>query len=161
MGENDGDMLKEAHEQHRAGRLDRASACYRRILEFDPTHVEAVVGLANVLETGGDGVSARALLEDAVRLLPGSATLCERLADARHALGDLAGAIRGYCQVLQIDSGRVCSWWGLACAHASLGDHASSIESYRRLVAPEPRHGMAWLNLGKSLFEMGQVEPAS
>ena len=43
---------------------------------------------------------------------------------------------------------------------ASLGDHASAVESFRRLIALRPDHGMALLNLGKSLFELGQVDPA-
>jgi len=43
---------------------------------------------------------------------------------------------------------------------ASLGDHASAAESFRRLVMLQPEHGMALHNLGKSLFELGQTDAA-
>ena len=43
---------------------------------------------------------------------------------------------------------------------ASVGDHAAAAVSFQRLVALQPENGMALHNLGKSLFELGQVDPA-
>ncbi len=43
---------------------------------------------------------------------------------------------------------------------AALGDHAQAVESFRRQAAIQPDNGMALTNLGKSLFELGQIDPA-
>ena len=49
-------------------------------------------------------------------------------------------------------------WWGSAARLARRS--CPAVESFRRLIALRPDHGMALHNLGKSLFELGQVDPA-
>src|SRR5271157_2075978 len=153
------EWLNQAREHHRAGRLDAATARYRRVLQVEPAHVDALTGLADVFESLGRNGEAILLLEEAVKRSP----LCElqaRLADAFHAQGDLSRAIEAYGKAVEQEPAVAGPWWGLGCAFASLGDHASAVESFRRLIALRPDHGMALLNLGKSLFELGQVDPA-
>jgi predicted O-linked N-acetylglucosamine transferase (SPINDLY family) len=152
--------LKQAREHHRGGRLDEAAALYRRVLQADPEYVDALIGLADVLEALGRGGEAVALLGEAVDRSPGSAALRGRLADAHHVQGDLPAAIEAYRQAVALDPTLAGAWWGLGCALARLDDHAAAAESLRRLVALKPDHGMALHNLGKSLFELGQVDPA-
>ena len=154
------DLLDQAREDHRAGRLDAAAAQYRRVLQIEPSHVEALTGLADALETLGRNDEAMLLLEEAVKRSPLCGTLRSRLADAFHAQGHLARAIEAYGKAIDLEPNLAGSWWGLGCAFASLGDHASAVESFRHLIALQPDHGMALHNLGKSLFELGQVSPA-
>ena len=45
-------------------------------------------------------------------------------------------------------------------AQFSLGDHADAVESLRRLVSLRPENGRGLLNLGASLFELGQIDLA-
>ncbi len=59
-----------------------------------------------------------------------------------------------------LDSTLAGAWWGLGCALTSLGDHAGAADSFGRLVSLQPENGLALDNLGKSLFELGQVDPA-
>jgi hypothetical protein len=129
-------------------------------LQIEPSHVDALVGLADALEALGRNEEAILLLEESVNRSPLSGILRGRLADAFHAQGDLACAIKAYGKAVDLKPNLAGSWWGLGCAFASLGDHASAVESFRRLIALQPDHGMALHNLGKSLFELGQVGPA-
>ena len=160
MGKRREEWLDQAREHHRAGRLEAAAARYRRVLQVDPANVDALTGLADVLESLGRNGEAISVLEDAVKRSPLSGPLQGRLADAFHAQGNLGRAIEAYGKAVDLEPALAGSWWGLGCALASLGDHASAVESFRRLIALQPDHGMALLNLGKSLFELGQVAPA-
>jgi protein O-GlcNAc transferase len=154
------DWLERAGRHQRAGRPDDAVALYRRVLQVEPAHVEALTRLSDTLESVGRTNEAISLLERAVRRSPNSGVLRARLADAFHAQGALTRAIEAYGKSVEREPSLVGPWWGLGCALASLGDHASAAEGFRRLIALQPDHGMALLNLGKSLFELGQVEPA-
>lgn len=152
--------VDQARGHHRAGRLDAAAAQYRRVLQTEPAHVDALTGLADVLESLGRNGEAISILEEAISRLPFCGPLQGRLADAFHAQGDLVRAIELYTIAINLEPSLAGAWWGLGCAFASLGDHASAVESFRRLIALQPDHGMALHNLGKSLFELGQVDPA-
>jgi predicted O-linked N-acetylglucosamine transferase (SPINDLY family) len=154
------DWLDRAGQHQRAGRLDEAIALYRRVLQSDPAHVEALCRLSDSLESLGRTGEAIPILEKAVKKSPNSGPLRARLGDAFHAQGDLTRAIEAYGKAVEREPTLVGPWWGLGCAFASLGDHASAAESFRRLIALQPDHGMALHNLGKSLFELGQVDAA-
>jgi predicted O-linked N-acetylglucosamine transferase (SPINDLY family) len=154
------DWLDRASQYQSAGRLDEAIALYRRVLQIDPAHVEALCHLSDSLESMGRTGEAIPILERAVRRSPNSGVLRARLGDAFHAQGDLTRAIEAYSKAVEREPSLTGPWWGLGCAFASLGDHASAAESFRRLIALQPAHGMAMLNFGKSLFELGQVDMA-
>src|SRR5262245_42635499 len=100
------------------------------------------------------------ILEEEVRLAPDCASLHHTLADARHAQGLLEPAIESYLEALNREPGLVEAWWGLGCAQGTLGDHAGAAESLRRLQDLRPEFGQGWHNLGKSLYELGQIDQA-
>jgi protein O-GlcNAc transferase len=82
------------------------------------------------------------------------------LADAYHALGDLTRARAAYEQALALDAGRATGWWGLGCLEAARGEHAVAAACLTRAVSLAPHWGEAHHNLGKSLFELGQIDMA-
>jgi protein O-GlcNAc transferase len=152
--------LQEARGHYRSGRIDNAVLCYQQILRVHPTHVDALIGLADALEVLGRNSDAVALLEESLRASSCSSLARARFADSLQVQGDLARAIEEYRQVVAVAAGLPGTWWGLGCAQASLGDHAAAVESFQRLVSLQPENGKALLNLGKALFELGQVDPA-
>ncbi len=160
MGKIQQAWLDQARVHHRTGRLSEAVACYQRALRTEPAHVDALTGLADVLEALDRNTDAILLLEQALAHSRESARLHGRLADALHAQGDFPRAIESYRRAVALCPDLAGPWWGLGCALASLHDHALAVESFERLVALQPDHGMALHNLGKSLFELGQVDPA-
>ena len=91
---------------------------------------------------------------------PDSAALLEELGNARHAEGLLESAISAYHEALDREPDRTGALWGLGCAQASLGDHAGAAESLGRLVKLQPDFGQGQHNLGRSLYELGQIDRA-
>jgi predicted O-linked N-acetylglucosamine transferase (SPINDLY family)/Flp pilus assembly protein TadD len=152
--------IRQARKAQGAGLLDQAAELYRRVLEAEPRHVEAPIRLVEVLEAQGRLADVLPILESAIREAPDGAGLRCAWADALHAQGDLPRAIEAYQVAVALDPAIEAAWWGLGCGCVAVDDHVTAAESFRRLTALRPEHGPAWLNRGKSLFEMGQVNAA-
>jgi protein O-GlcNAc transferase len=160
MAGRQGEMLEQAREHHRAGRMETAAMCYQHVLQTEPTQIDALIGLADALEALGCTSEVISLLEQTLTHSPCPALVQGRLADAFHVRGDLPRAIEAYRHAVALDHSLPGAWWGMGCAQASLGDHAGAVESLQRLLTLQPDNGIALTNLGKSLFELGQVDPA-
>jgi predicted O-linked N-acetylglucosamine transferase (SPINDLY family) len=158
MGEPD--LMALGLEHHRAGRLDEAAAAYREFLRLRPGHGRALALLGLATLQRGDGAEAARLAELAVSADPRDPGCYNVLADARHALGDLAGAVEAYTRALALDEARVDAWWGLGCAQQGLNHQADAADSLRRAVALAPDHGQARHNLGRALSEIGLIDEA-
>ena len=81
-------------------------------------------------------------------------------ADAKHARGDLPGAVDDYLEVLNRDAASVPAWWGLASAFATRGQHAAAVGCLSELIDRAPRSVEAHHNLGRSLFSLGNLDAA-
>jgi hypothetical protein len=44
------ELLEQAREHHRSGRMDCAAPCYQQILRSEPIQLDALIGLADALE---------------------------------------------------------------------------------------------------------------
>ena len=152
--------IDEARQHQHDGELELAAATYRRILQAQPAQVEALTGLAEIFQARGNAIEAVALVEEGLRRSPDSASLLESLGNARHARGLLESAISAYREALDREPCRTGALWGMGCAQASLGDHAAAAESLRQLVELQPDYGQGHHNLGRSLYELGQVDQA-
>ena len=115
------EWLHEARDHYSAGRMDTAALCYQQVLRTEPSHVDALIGLADSLEALGRNSEVISFLEECLSQSPCSGLVRCRLADALHVQGDLPRAIEEYRQVVLLDDSLPERWWGLGCALASLG----------------------------------------
>jgi predicted O-linked N-acetylglucosamine transferase (SPINDLY family) len=92
--------------------------------------------------------------------MPPTAAEHLRRADAFHERGQLAAAVDAYREALALDDRLGEAWWGLGCALGVLAEHAGAAKAFRHIVALCPDHGPAHHNLGKELFDLGQIDPA-
>ena len=129
-------------------------------MQNDPTLADVPRRLAEVLLSLGRADEARALFEQALTHMPDVAALHCGLADALHMLGQLPQAVAAYRQALDLEPGMVRAWWGRGCAESAQREHACAVASLQRVVQLAPDHGQAYHNLGKHLFELGQVDAA-
>src|ERR1700739_4580404 len=88
---------------HRAGRLDRAQALYRRVLEKDPDHAEALHLLGVVAYQRGDAASGIALIERALPELEDLPEVHLNLGNALREAGRLEEATGSYRRAIAID----------------------------------------------------------
>jgi predicted O-linked N-acetylglucosamine transferase (SPINDLY family) len=108
----------------------------------------------------GPDAEARAALAAAVMRYPDHPALASRHADALHADGQLDMAAAEYRRALALDTSLSEAWYGLGCIELGRNAHGEAALCLRQAVALQP-DAAAWrLNLGKALFELGEVDAA-
>ncbi len=85
------------------GRMEPARDAYRRAVDADPTHVRAWRGLAGTCQHLDDNPAAIEALENAARQAPRDAGVRVDLGLARHAGGNLKGALGEFDRALAAD----------------------------------------------------------
>lgn len=108
----------------------------------------------------GAAADALALLIEAVARHGGHAGIACRYADALHASARLAEATAAYRRALLLDEAGFDAWYGLGCAELAGRAYGAAIVALSRAVDLAPARADAHFNLGKSLFEMGEVDAA-
>src|SRR5262249_37892753 len=68
-------------------------------------------------------------------------------------------AVAAYRRAVALDPSCFAGWWGMGCALSTRGEYAAAAESLRRAVEIAPGSVEALHNLGRVLFELGQVDP--
>jgi tetratricopeptide (TPR) repeat protein len=110
---------------------------YRRALELDPRHVDAMLNLSALLCESGRYRAAVAFLDRALPLAPAIGTLHFNRGVALEELGRAAEAIASYEAGLRAEPALADAHYNLARLHEIAGDHRRALRhlsSYRRLT---------------------------
>ena len=153
-------LLAEAVEHHRAGRLAEAEGRYRRILEREPAHADALHLLGLLAHQVGQHEPARQLVTAAVAVKPEVAAFHNTLGNVRRALGQLDAAAESYRQALARQPGLAEAHNNLGVVLRQLGQAAEAERCYRRALAARPDYAEALGNLGNVLLEQGRRDEA-
>jgi tetratricopeptide (TPR) repeat protein len=143
-----GEDFRAAYTHHRAGRLDRAEALYRKVLRRVPAHADSLNLLGVIALDRGRPEHAVELIGRAILISPKFAEAYSNLGNALLAAGRLAEAIENYRQALTINPRFAPAHSNLARALNATSAFAAALESCRTAVAldsslPEPHYNMA------------------
>jgi tetratricopeptide (TPR) repeat protein len=130
-------------------RPEQAAAWYEKALAVNPTQVSALMGLARVKASLGDGSAAEPLYYDALKMAPGNSEAYEGLGDiymARHAYET---ARKPYELAFRFGPDRPALLLKLGNAHQAAGDPCAAREFYSRSLALDssPEHQSLALGL--------------
>jgi CHAT domain-containing protein/Tfp pilus assembly protein PilF len=160
----------------RRGALDRAEACYRRVLHLKPEEslgtAWALSALGIIARERSDLTTAEALLHQAhaiqEKLAPGSLDLAKsigELAVVAALRADVVAAEEGFSKALELQqrlapggmevAGTLIN---LAVISANHGDFAASEERYRRAIALIESRSPDDLELARALSGLGHIE---
>lgn len=120
---------------------------------------EIIKGATKLLLRGAHADALR-ILRAAILRHPDNAAMLTRMADALLQGERVAEARNAYQRALALDPTLFQAWYGSGMAEFSLGAYAAAIGNLRQAVALAPRDADARFYLGKSLFQMGQVDAA-
>ncbi len=153
-------LLQEAVAHHRAGRLDRADALYRRIRAAQPGNFDAV-HLAGVIALQQDRPAAAIdLLARAKKLSPKSAVCVMRLGLALAAMRRTAEAEREMRLAVQLDPKFHEGWDNLAYCLKLQDRLTEALACHQKAVALKPDFAAGWFNYGLTLSFDGKVREA-
>ncbi len=156
-----GDRIELVHKQIAKQRYDRAIREIDRILEVDPTHLEAWILRGEVALMRADLQDALDSWRIASDLSPDDADLLIRIGDLLiRRDDDLDEALEVYTRALAIDPAqtRVLVSMGAIHERRQRWDHAA--EAYRRALAIDPNLLRARSSLGAVLFKTGRFREA-
>jgi len=150
--------LSTAFEHHRVGRLERAAAIYRKILNKAPDNPDAL-HLLGVIALG-DRRPERAiqLIGRAVAVSPRSAEAYSNLANAQYAAGRPAEACASYRRATDLNPKFAAAHNNLGRLLCDEGDFAAALESCERALEIAPDLPEAQNNLGNALRGLGRWE---
>lgn len=153
-------LLARAADLHGHGRLDEASALYRRVLQKAPRDANALNLLGVVHIQRGEHDRAVRLIEKAVAAAPGFVQAQHNLGWALQGLGRLDAAEDRYRRAIAIDPGLAESHNNLGNVLLAAGRRLEAAESFRRAVAARPDYADALNNLGDILRAEGDAAAA-
>jgi Flp pilus assembly protein TadD/SAM-dependent methyltransferase len=152
--------LEDGFEHHRHGRHSEAEAAYRRVLEREPHHPDALHRLGVIAQRSGCNEVALQLINRAIAVNPSCPSYYSDAAVVLHALGRIDEAIARYRESLARDArnARVHNALGIALKDKGLFDDAA--ESFRLALSLEPDYTGAQNNLANVLRELGDYAEA-
>jgi len=153
-------LLDEARSARETGDREQAIALFERIVEENPTIVEAHMGLAELFRQAGEHAKAQRAYAQAAKLKPDSFEAQFGDGLMLHLLGRLTEAVRAYLRALAIDPADFQANLNAATAYLQLGEPAYALPFARRAVEVKAEDGPARVNLGAVYAAMGRWEEA-
>jgi tetratricopeptide (TPR) repeat protein len=152
--------LEAAVAHHRAGRLDRAAAGYRKILNRDPSHCDALnlLGLIALDQRRAD--HAAQLIARAIAANPGFADAHNNLGSAHRAAGRLAEAEAAYRQSIALAPKAPSAYANLARALHEQKRFVEAEQSAHTAIALDPRSLGGHVNLAIALRGLRRLDEA-
>lgn len=149
-----------AVDRHRRGDRAGARAACRDVVGRDPEHGPAHRLLGTIELESADPAGALALLDHALRLMPGDPETQRLRGHALRALRRPAEALAAFEAVPAGDPGSVDAQVGRALALRALGRAAEALDAYTRVLELAPDLVLAHNNRGNLLREAGRLEEA-
>lgn len=153
-------ILGQAMAHHQAGRIQQAGAAYRRILEINPNHPDALHLLGGILGQLGKPGHAVALIQAAVKLKPEVALFQSNLAMALTAAERHEEALNAANRAIALDETLAPAYNHKGIALHHLGRLDEAIQCYQAAVKAQPGFANAYNNMGNAHKKLGDVEQA-
>jgi predicted TPR repeat methyltransferase len=150
------EAMTEAWQCQQAGNLTQAEAIYRRILEAEPRHADALYRLALACQAQGRAAECIALYRQLLILHPDSTETFNNLGVAYAALGRTSEALECYRTALGLTPGYAEALNNLGLLHAAQGNWDDASAAYQQALASRPRYAAALNNLGLAHAQQGR-----
>lgn len=151
-----GEALRIAELLERTGHGHDAQRLYRRILETQPEHPEATLGLATFAQNNRDHASALNWLRQLVAAQPGNARAFDHLGVSLAALGHFDEALMAYYKAVGLDANSAGAHAHLAAALKDEGWLPEAVDAYRKALALAPERIELYADLGWALHRLGR-----
>ena len=153
------DLFQAALGHHQAGRLPQAESIYRKILQAEPNHAEALHFLGVIAHQAGRDEIAVDLISKAINISP-SSQMYSNLGAALYAHGKLDEAEVSYRRALEIKPDFADVHYSLGLTLNRLGKFNDAVVSYRLALEIKPDFAEAHGDLGNALQNLGQLDSA-
>ncbi|MGA8149141.1 MAG: tetratricopeptide repeat protein [Gallionellaceae bacterium] len=154
-----GNAIQTALAHHKAGHLPQAEAIYRKILQVEPRHPDALHFLGLIAQQAGKLDVASELIGRAIEIRPSSQMYFNR-GILLQAQGNLDQAIESYQQALLLKPDFAEAYDNLGTALQEQGKLDEAIADHRQALIFKPDLAGAHFNLGNALQKLGRLDQA-
>jgi len=151
-------LLEEAVEYHRGGHLHQAENGYRKILQIDPNHTDALHLMGVVALQVGRHEIAVEVISKAISLNPSEPMYYNNLGAALEEQGKLDEAAASYNKALVLKPGYVDAHGNLGVVFYKQGKLEEAIACYRKALALKPDFANARNNLETALKDQEAID---
>lgn len=144
------DLLGQAMQLARSGRLDEAQSLLQRVLANAPRHPDALQLLGLIARQRGDQAAAVQLFRRSLEAEPHQPHVLNNLGNALAAISDHAGAAQAYRQAIALQPDYADAQINLALALISSGAPSDAAMLLAPLLRAQPMLARAWAVLGQS-----------
>jgi tetratricopeptide (TPR) repeat protein len=142
------------------GKRAEAFPFYEAALERDPEHVQARINFSTALSQAAQLDRAAQILQEGLRLEPGSAKMLSNLGDIYNQGRNFSKASEVLTEAIRHDPDLPDAFHNLANTRAGLGDQKGAEEALRNSLRIQPDFEPALNNLGNLLSEKGEAAEA-
>lgn len=156
-------LLQEAVDHHRAGRLQAAQAAYAQLLTQDPQNVDALHLMGVLFHQAGHHAQAVELIGRAVARAgdaPAAAPMHYNLGEAQRAAGRSADALESFKHAIRLQPDFAEAHSNIALLLNDLSKYDDAAIAARRAIQLKPNFPHAHNNLAVALARLGQVDEA-
>jgi len=154
-------LVHQAIGHHTAGRLDDASAIYRRVLQVEPANFDALHLSGLVAFQSGRLTEAAALIQQALGVNPNSPLAHLNLGIVSRQLGRSAQAESCCRRAIALKPDYAEAHDNLGNVLQGAGRNVEAIDCYRRALTLNPASAATHYNLGVALKDAGRPEEAA
>lgn len=148
-------LLQQALEFHHAGKFEEADEIYRRVLENNPEHPDALNLHGAVKFHNHEYTAAIELIEHAIRINPETPFYYNNCAMAYDAVGNYDKAIAYYEKALSLRKHYVVARNNLANTLAKAGQIELAMQHYNNILLWNSSNAEACLGLGNMWLSLG------
>ena len=141
--------------------LVAAAEVYRRVLDTDPRHPDALHFAGVLAHQQGRHDEAVTLIERSLLVVPDRADCYSNLGIIFQATGRLDRAIESYRRAIALEPGHANAHSNLGVLLRATGDPVGAEAEYRTAIAIDPGHVDAYTNLGVLLNGLKRTEEAA
>ena len=154
------DRLREAVAHHQAGRLDKAEAIYRAVLDDQPNQPDALHLLGVVRHQAGAYGDAIGLIERAIAGNGLQPAYRNNLGEVLAAEGRWSDALACYRAAIGLNPAYIQAALNIAKALHRLGRTDEALDQVRGVISDHPDNPMGHVNLATLLIESGDLPAA-
>ncbi|HUV70706.1 MAG TPA: tetratricopeptide repeat protein [Terracidiphilus sp.] len=155
-----GERAAEIGAEGLTGRLTEVALGYQRVLEGNPRHAEALVGMSLVALASGQIGAAVQMAEAGVAAAPGMGAAWVALGQALKSDGRLEAAEAAYAGAIRLDGMNALARLGLGELRMAAGRAEEAAREFELALERDPVLAPAHLELGNALALLGRNEEA-
>ena len=153
-------VLQQAVDAHKEGRLDEAEINYRKAIELNPKNASTHYNLGVNLQIRGRSNEAEASYKKAIEIKPNFTEAYNNLANLIKNFGRLDEAEINYKKAIEIKPNFAEAYCNLGIMQKELGKFEEAEINYKKAIEIKPNFADAYNNLGTIQKDLGRLDEA-